>query len=86
MMNNDLDECEYVPLHNYKWNTVPLTVRPNAICLLPFNPVVYCLFAAFHAVAVWTAVEINIQLFSTFKKRSTLYFWYVCKLIYANVD
>jgi hypothetical protein len=76
-MESPLKQCEYVPLSAYNWATVPLAVTPNAICLLPWNPVVYCLFAAFHAVAIWTAIEVNIQLFTTFKRWKTLYFVYV---------
>jgi hypothetical protein len=73
-MESPLQQCKFVSLSAYNWATVPLTVEPNSICLLPWNPVVYCLFAAFHAVAIWTAIEVNIQLFTTFKRWKTLYF------------
>ena len=42
---------------------------------LPYSPVQYCILAAGTAVAWVYAVEINITIFLTFKRRNGLYFW-----------
>ena len=42
---------------------------------LPYSPVQYCILAAGTAVAWVYAVEINVTIFLTFKRRNGLYFW-----------
>lgn len=42
---------------------------------LPYSPVQYCILAAGTAVAWVYAVEINITILLTFKRRNGLYFW-----------
>jgi hypothetical protein len=72
------DECLYVPLSEYSWNYLLLFYEGRGRCYgvtLPFNPAIWCLVAAFHAITVWMAIGLNLQLLLTFKKRTTLYFW-----------
>ena len=72
--------CAYVPLSEYDWALLDILSGPRGRCLgvsLAFNPAVWCLTAAFHAATVWMAAGLNIQIFMTFKRRNTLYFWYV---------
>ncbi|KAI9824449.1 MAG: hypothetical protein M1832_001984 [Thelocarpon impressellum] len=42
---------------------------------LAFDPMTYGLISAFSAIAWYNAIEINAQVFLTFKKRRGLYFW-----------
>ncbi|KAI9794284.1 MAG: hypothetical protein M1833_000427 [Piccolia ochrophora] len=42
---------------------------------LPCNIAIYCLLAAFSAVAIYMSVEIHVQIFTTFKAHRSLYFW-----------
>jgi hypothetical protein len=71
--------CRYVPLANYSWDIVPVDeTKPRCHGIaLPWNPTVIGLFIAFSAITIWASLEVNIQAIATFKKRSTLYFWYV---------
>jgi hypothetical protein len=62
----------FVPLSAYNWGQYGAIKHGK---ILPWNPVVYCLIASFRAVAFWIAMELLIQIFCTFKKRTTLYFW-----------
>ena len=74
------DGCTYVPLAAYDWALFDILTGPRGRCLgvsLAFNPAVWCLTAALHATTVWMALGLNIQIFLTFKRRNTLYFWYV---------
>lgn len=71
-------QCVYKSLSNYDWMLFTLLREPRGKCYgvtLGFNPTVWCLTAAFHAVTVWMALELNVQIFSTFKRRNNLYFW-----------
>ncbi|KAI9669454.1 MAG: hypothetical protein M1817_004679 [Caeruleum heppii] len=43
--------------------------------VIPFDPVKYTIIAAFSAVAWYNVVEINAQVFLTFKRHRGLYFW-----------
>lgn len=42
---------------------------------LPYDPVDYCLLAAGTAVAWVYAIELNLTIYLTFKRRAGLYFW-----------
>jgi hypothetical protein len=78
------DHCPYVPLSQYKWSYLALLMTERGQCYgvtLPFNPTVYCLVAAFHAVTVWVALSVDFQLLFTFKRWTTLYFWYAVALL-----
>ncbi|QDS71780.1 hypothetical protein FKW77_009331 [Venturia effusa] len=75
MADYGADHCRYVPLDQYQWSTIILPGKDPNSCVLPWNPVVYCTIAGFHAVAVSMALEINLQLLSTFRRWTTLYFW-----------
>ncbi|KAI9807457.1 MAG: hypothetical protein M1833_000202 [Piccolia ochrophora] len=45
--------------------------------VLPFNPVSYSVISALSGCALYIAIEINIQVLHTFKRRRGLYFWTV---------
>jgi hypothetical protein len=57
----------YVPLDEWNWSF-------TGFGLLPWNPTLFCLIASFFAISFYLAIEINIQLWFTFKRQS-LYFW-----------
>jgi hypothetical protein len=63
--------CTFVPLSKYDWSLHPALI-PVA---LPWNPTVYCLITAFCAVSSWMTVELTLQVFFTFKRHKSLYFW-----------
>jgi hypothetical protein len=63
--------CTFVPLSKYDWSLHPALI-PVA---LPWNPTVYCLITAFCAVSFWMTVELTLQVFFTFKRHKSLYFW-----------
>ncbi|KAF2426247.1 hypothetical protein EJ08DRAFT_375765 [Tothia fuscella] len=76
----------FVHLAEYNYGqlgTIKTTVH------LPWNPVIYCLIAAFHAVTYWMCLELTIHLFYTFNRRSTLYFWSIlvsiCSIISMTI-
>jgi hypothetical protein len=74
-----LDTCQYVPFSHYDWAIRPLFFKPRGVCYgitLAWNPTVICLFVAFHTVAGWMALALHIEAIVTFKRRSTVYFWY----------
>ncbi|KAJ6086215.1 hypothetical protein N7486_010496 [Penicillium sp. IBT 16267x] len=58
----------FVPLSSYNWNV-------SHFKTLPWNPTVYCLTASFLAVALWLSLDLTVQIFITFKKYNSLYFW-----------
>ncbi|KAE9972654.1 hypothetical protein EG328_004494 [Venturia inaequalis] len=67
--------CQYVQLIDYDWSLSSIYV-PEATCsALPWNPTVYCVVATLFGITIWAALELQLQLFLTFKRRSTLYFW-----------
>jgi len=66
-----MTNCTFVPLSKYDWS-----LRPALIPLpIPWNPTAYCLIAGFCAVSLWMTVELTIQVFFTFKRHRSLYFW-----------
>jgi hypothetical protein len=66
-----MTRCTFVPLSQYDWS-----LRPALIPVpLPWNPTAYCLIAGFCAVSLWMTVELTIQVFFTFKRHRSLYFW-----------
>jgi hypothetical protein len=69
--------CPYVPLQHYDWHSVHPYTGANHCSPLPWNPVVYCTIASCHAVTYGLVVELILQLFFTFRRWTTLYFWYV---------
>ncbi|KAF2096804.1 hypothetical protein NA57DRAFT_78396 [Rhizodiscina lignyota] len=70
-----MTKCAYVSLSSYDLHTIPYNEKPGWDCLIPWDATIYCLIAAFHAVAVWAALEMTLQVFTTFRRRNTLYFW-----------
>ncbi len=59
----------------------PRTLRPranysiNQSGTLEWDPVAYCLITAFTTLSLWMVIEIHIQMWAIFKRRSGLYFW-----------
>ncbi|KAI9751571.1 MAG: hypothetical protein M4579_006006 [Chaenotheca gracillima] len=61
-------ECHFLPLSEYNWGftrTGPL----------PWNPTVFCMIATFSGLALYMTLELTLQVYFTFKRRSGLYFW-----------
>lgn len=77
-MENLDGACRYVSLSDYNWNIVPIDeTKPRCHGIaLPWNPTIICLFVAMQAVTLWVSLEINIQAAVTFRRWSTIYFWY----------
>lgn len=67
--------CQYVPLDQYDWYLFPVYTSEQKCGYLPWNPTVYCLVAIFFGITIWASLELQLQLFSVFKRWSTLYFW-----------
>jgi hypothetical protein len=42
---------------------------------LPWNPLVFCLVAAILAIAYWLVLELSFEVYLTFKRHDSLYFW-----------
>ena len=59
---------QFVPLSSYNWSLGNFDV-------LQWNPTVYCLVASFFAVSLWLSLELSVQVYCTFKRRTGLYFW-----------
>jgi hypothetical protein len=66
-----MSSCTFVPLSKYDWSLHPALI-PVA---LPWNPTVYCLIAAFCGISLWMTIELTLQIFFTFKRHKSLYFW-----------
>jgi hypothetical protein len=67
--------CPFIPLSSYSWQ---LRFQYKANCYgthLPWNPAVYCIITAFHAITFWVATGLILKVFVTFKSWKTLYFW-----------
>jgi hypothetical protein len=61
-------DMHFVPLSSYDWSL-------GNFDFLQWNPTVYCLVASFFAVSLWLALELTVQVCTTFKRRTGLYFW-----------
>ena len=61
-------DVHFVPLSSYNWSL-------GNFDYLQWNPTVYCLVASFFAVSLWLALELTVQVYTTFKRRTGLYFW-----------
>lgn len=61
-------DMHFVPLSSYNWSL-------GNFDFLQWNPTVYCLVASFFAVSLWLALELTVQVYTTFKRRTGLYFW-----------
>lgn len=73
------EPCPYVNLQDHSWAIRPIFLKPRGRChgiSLDWNFTVLSLFVAFHSVGLWMALAIIINAFSTFKRWSTIYFWY----------
>jgi hypothetical protein len=61
-------DMHFVPLSSYNWSL-------GNFDFLQWNPTVYCLVASFFAVSLWLALELTVQVYTTFKRHTGLYFW-----------
>jgi hypothetical protein len=66
-----MSNCTFVPFSKYDWS-LRLALIPVEI---PWNPTAYCLITAFCSVSFWMTVELTLQVFFTFKRHKSLYFW-----------
>jgi hypothetical protein len=72
------DPCLFVSFSEYDWGLERLFFYPRGLChgvSLAFNPTVYYLTGAFHTAAILMSLNLAFQLFFTFKRRNSLYFW-----------
>jgi hypothetical protein len=67
--------CTYVPLSAYEWGSIRPLIPSCYGVSLPWNLAVYCIFTGFYTITVWTAVMLLIQVFFTFRRWNTMYFW-----------
>jgi hypothetical protein len=82
-MDVTMREPDFVPLALYNFGQHGPFKRVTA--RLPWNPIVYCLIAAFHAITYWMCLELTIYVFCTFQRRSKLYFWYVAECLVGKL-
>jgi hypothetical protein len=75
-------DMHLVPLSSYDWSL-------GNFDFLQWNPTVYCLVASFFAVSLWLALELTVQVYTTFKRRTGLYFWSIlivaCGIVFHTV-
>lgn len=72
------DPCAFASLSSYDWALYSLLKKQRGLChgvSFVFNPTVWCLTIVFHTLTIWLALGVNVQLFLTFKRWTTLYFW-----------
>jgi hypothetical protein len=70
-----MSPCPYVPLTQYSWSgTSGVTAGITGCDTIPWNPAVYSLIAAFYAATFYITLEVTVQVFFQFRKKS-LYFW-----------
>jgi hypothetical protein len=69
-----MENCPHIPLSAYNWKK-SITFDPRCQESLPWNPTVYCVFAALHAITVWMSLSLMQKTLHTFKRWDTLYFW-----------
>ena len=66
MSQPTLSDFQFVPFSSPIW----LSSR-----FLPWNPLVFCLVAAILAIAYWLVLELSFEVYLTFKRHDSLYFW-----------
>lgn len=87
--------CHYVPFREYDWEGLVVftrhfngtaktdsnrqAVRCHGLAI-PWKFAVICLFAAMDGVTVWICLDVMLQAVTTFKRWSTIYFWWVMVL------
>ena len=80
--SNIMADMHFVPLSSYDWSL-------GNFDFLQWNPTVYCLVASFFAVSLWLALELTVQVYTTFKRRTGLYFWSIlivaCGIVFHTV-
>jgi hypothetical protein len=67
--------CTDVGWDQYDWHN-PVQCNANSFGpKIHWNPAVFCILAAAHAVGIFVTIEVFVCTFFTFKKWRTLYFW-----------
>ena len=66
MSQPTLSSSQFVPFSSSIW----LSSR-----FLPWNPLVYCLVSAILAITYWLVLELSFEVYLTFKRHDSLYFW-----------
>ena len=71
-----LDLCPFVPWTEYDWHKI-IQCNPYRNGLkIPWNPAIYCIIAAAHAVAIYMCLELFIRTAKRFRRWNKLYPWY----------
>jgi hypothetical protein len=76
IMSSPISNCTYVPLSSYDWKSVSKPYACHGI-FLEFNPAVYSFYTASLSVTFWMAIDLLINVFSTFRRWTTMNFWSV---------
>src|ERR1700730_17036288 len=66
MSQPTLSDFQFAPFSSPIW----LSSR-----FLPWNPLVFCLVASILAIAYWLVLELTFEVYLTFKRHDSLYFW-----------
>ena len=71
----NVQACTFVGWQDYDWHE-SLQCNQNASGVkLHWNPAVYCIIAASHAITLFASLESVFRTFLAFKRWKTLYFW-----------
>jgi hypothetical protein len=74
MSQSSSSSCHFTPWSSEVWLTSKL---------LPCNPTVYCLIAAILAISYWLVIELTCEVYFTFKRHDSLYFWSIVVSIWG---
>ena len=72
--------CPYVAIGDYDWKGIIGSSERRARChgiVVDWNPTVICVFISMFAVSIWIGLQVTVQAMTTFKRWSTIYFWYI---------
>ncbi|RDI85537.1 hypothetical protein Vi05172_g4362 [Venturia inaequalis] len=69
-----LGGCSYSSLQDFDWKDISCNLKQWDVSIR-WNPAVYCIIAALHALALWLAFELIVRAIFLFKRRTILYFW-----------
>jgi hypothetical protein len=85
------------PLHSTAPDVMTMSQSPSSTCrftpwssevwltakFLPCNPTVYCLVAAILAISYWLVIELTCEVYFTFKRHDSFYFWSIAVSIWG---
>jgi hypothetical protein len=71
-----LDSCTYMSWESYNWYEYFQCNYTGAGTKIHWNPAVYCIIAACHAIALFMAIELIFKTLLRFKQWKSPYFWY----------